>query len=186
MWIIKRVTTTVCAGLMLALLAGCSQEQDGVTGQSPVPITSSDTCHLCGMIIKKHPGPKGELYVKGQPSVKRFCSTMDLFSWLLQPENQPNVQTVYVHDMSKSPWQTPDDNVFINARDAWYVVNSRKQGAMGATLASFATEVTATEFARDSGGEVIRFNDIDLSLLSSVAQSGGMHDMAKMAGMSVH
>ena len=185
MYAIKRIMTTACAGLMLVLLAGCSQEQDAGVQQHPVPIASGDICHLCGMIIRNHPGPKGELYANGSASVKRFCSTRDLFSWLLQPENQPNVKTVFVHDMAKSPWETPDDNTFVNARDAWFVAGSSKRGAMGATLSSFSSEKDARQFADDFGGEVLRFEAVTLELLASLAMPGngkGMQEMTMMHG----
>ncbi|WP_211829520.1 nitrous oxide reductase accessory protein NosL [Kistimonas asteriae] len=185
MSMINRKVMTLCAGLLLVVLVGCNQEPEHSAMQHAMPIEAGDTCHLCGMIIRNHPGPKGELYVNGSPSIKRFCSTRDLFSWLLQPENQPNVQTVFVHDMAKSSWETPDDNAFIEAKDAWFVAGSSKSGAMGATLSSFASEGDATAFARDFGGEVLRFESVTLELLGSLAMPGegrGMHGMVMKHG----
>ncbi|WP_461536503.1 nitrous oxide reductase accessory protein NosL [Spongorhabdus nitratireducens] len=162
-------------GFLIALLTACS-DPETVVEHKPVPIESGDTCHLCGMIIKNHPGPKGELYAKGSEVVKRFCSTRDLFAWVLQPENQPNIDAIFVHDMAVSPWNTPDDEAFINARDAWYVAGSSQAGAMGTTLASFAEQAAADKFAQDFGGKVIRFDDITLQVLND-QPAGMMHNM---------
>jgi len=41
--------------------------------------------------------------------VKKFCSTRDLFSFILDPEFQYQIKEIYVHDMSQVPWDSPDD-----------------------------------------------------------------------------
>jgi copper chaperone NosL len=122
------------------------------------------------MLISNFSGPKGELFRKGLTkaegdSVKKFCSTRDMFSFYLDPENKRNVTTILVHDMSKSPWKTPNDQYFIDARNAWFVAGSIKTGAMGKTLASFSKQKDAQTFAAEFGGKVINFTQVDLSVL---------------------
>ena len=107
-------------GLVGAVLIGCS-DSEPVAEHKPHPVEAGDTCHLCGMIIENHLGPKGQLYVKGDANVRRFCSTRDLFAWMLQPENEPNIAEIYVHDIAAEPLQAPSDKTFIDARKAWYV-----------------------------------------------------------------
>jgi len=153
----------------LFLLGGCDNLASDPQHQPPQAIGPADECHLCGMLIKKFPGPKGEAYQRGDSQVKKFCSTMDLFSYWLQPENQVNVQTVYVHDMARSPWQQPDDAHFTDARTAWYVIGHRERGAMGATLASFANREEAEKFAAPAGGKLVRFGEITLEMLSALS-----------------
>ena len=153
------------------LLFSCSKNEEGVqTPHEAVAIESADECHLCGMLISNFSGPKGELFRKGitkadGDSVKKFCSTRDMFSFYLDPENKRNTTTMLVHDMSKSPWDTPNDEYFIDAREAWFVADSSKTGAMGKTLASFSKQIDAQEFADEFGGKVISFTQIDLSVL---------------------
>ncbi|MFT6925007.1 MAG: copper chaperone NosL [Psychromonas sp.] len=151
---------------LLALLLGCSDEQtEKEMLKQAVAIESSDECHLCGMIISRFPGPKGELYQKTSEDVAKFCSTRDLFGYLLQPENKRQVKQVFVHDMSKTPWGKPDDQYFIDARSAWFVVDSSKKGAMGKTLASFGLQEDARAFSREYGGNVYAFDDITIDML---------------------
>ncbi len=152
-------------------LSACfTSEETQESSHTPVVLESTDECHLCGMLITHFPGPKGELFrkeVSAEESKKarKFCSTRDMFSYYLDPEHKRNVTTVLVHDMSKSPWNTPNDDYFINAKNAWFVVGSEKRGAMGKTLASFSMKPDAEAFAQEHGGVVIAFEQITLSTL---------------------
>lgn len=144
-----------------------NSEQQKVIHQA-VAMESSDECHLCGMLITRFDGPKGEVFRKEQgDQVYKFCSTRDMFSYYLDPENQRNVSQMLVHDMSKMPWGSDsiDDKYFIDAKTAWYVMGSEKTGAMGATLASFSQQADAQAFAKEFGGKVISFKDINLDTL---------------------
>lgn len=130
-----------------------------------VAIESGDECHLCGMIITNFPGPKGEMYIKTSDMTKKFCSTRDLFSFILDPEYLHQVKEIYVHDMSKTPWTEPKDSYFIDAKKAWYVLDSSRSGAMGKTLASFGNESDAQAFKLEFGGQMHRFDEITMGML---------------------
>lgn len=155
--------------ISITSLTSCSDntEQQKVIHQA-VAMESSDECHLCGMLITRFDGPKGEVFRKEQgDKVFKFCSTRDMFSYYLDPENQRNVAQMLVHDMSKMPWGSDsiDDKYFIDAKTAWYVAGSEKTGAMGQTLASFSEQSDANAFAKEFGGTVISFKDISLDTL---------------------
>lgn len=152
--------------LSVVIVSGCGDNARQLKiVQAAVAIETGEECHLCGMIISNFNGPKGELYKKQQNNVHKFCSTRDMFSFYLDPENQRNVSVMYVHDMSKMPWEAPDDGYFIDAKAAWYVTGSKKIGAMGKTLASFSEQKDALSFAQEYGGEVLNFAQIKLSVL---------------------
>ena len=152
----------------LVFLVGCqSSTEEEALLQKAVAIESSDECHLCGMVISNFPGPKGELFKKGEQTVHKFCSNRDLFSYLLQPENRHRATQIFVHDMAIVPWAHPSDDEFIDAKSAWYVHGSNKKAAMGPALASFSSEHIAHQFAKKFGGEVLEFDDITLELLGS-------------------
>lgn len=150
-------------------LMSCSDnaEQQQIIHKA-VAMESSDECHLCGMLITRFDGPKGEVFRKETgDQVFKFCSTRDMFSYFLDPENKRNVAQMLVHDMSKMPWGSDsiDDKHFIDAKTAWYVTGSEKTGAMGETLASFSKESDAKAFAKEFGGKVISFSDINYDTL---------------------
>jgi len=170
--IFKQTLPVVLVAILSAsLLFSCSKSEEGVqTLHEAVAIESNDECHLCGMLISNFSGPKGELFRNGITeaegnSVKKFCSTRDMFSFYLDPENKRNVSSMLVHDMSKSPWDTPNDAYFIDARNAWFVAGSSKTGAMGKTLASFSIQAQAQAFADEFGGKVLSFSQVDMSVL---------------------
>lgn len=152
-----------------ASVMSCSDntEQQKIIHQA-VAMESSDECHLCGMLITRFDGPKGEVFRKelGE-QVFKFCSTRDMFSYYLDPENQRNVSQMLVHDMSKMPWGSDsiDDKYFMDAKTAWYVAGSQKTGAMGETLASFSQQKDAQAFANEFGGQVLSFTDINFDTL---------------------
>jgi copper chaperone NosL len=135
--------------LIISVLSGCSKADSkaSVSLQEIVALESGDECHLCGMIINNHPGPKGQLSERGRESKMKFCSTRDMFAYLLDPEHTHNIKTVYVHDMALNPWDTPSEETYIDGKKAWYVIGSSQKGAMGPTLASFSEQQSAKVFA---------------------------------------
>ncbi len=164
-----RHTALVITGLVLA---GCSHGENSSSRKKhpPVAIHSGDECHLCGMLISRFPGPKGEAYEEGAQQVYKFCSTRDLFAWYLQPENKINAEEIYVQDMGATPWNKPGNKHMIPARTAWYVVNSDKDGAMGPTLGSFSSKKGALAFQKKNHGELKKFNQITLHMLTAPAE----------------
>jgi copper chaperone NosL len=142
----------------------------------PVEITRADDCHVCGMIIADYPGSKGQAFVQGARQPLKFCSTADMFAYLLQPEAAAVVREVYVHDMAATDWHNPAIEAFIDARTAWYVVGHSLPGAMGHTLAAFRQEAGARFFAREYGGEVLHFDEVTLDVIAGLAGMYGEHD----------
>ncbi len=158
-------TRTLGFALLAFLLAGCNEQAGSDAAAVPVAVVSGDECHLCGMLILEFPGPKGELYLRNDTAVKKFCSTRDLFAMVLDPEYQHQVRQIFVHDMGKSPWQTPDDSAFIDAKSAWFVVGSSQGGAMGHTFASFSEQAGAEDFAKEHGGTLYRYDELTMAML---------------------
>ena len=155
--------------LTFFVMSGCGENPTELQlAQHAMTIERGDECHLCGMIITGFPGPKGQLYKRGSEHNMKFCSTRDMFAYLLDPEHQHAIQTVYVHDMAKGLWNTPDDEFYIDARTAWYVAGHERKGAMGPTLASFLDKEVAMTFAEQYGGEVYPFKDITQNLLQQI------------------
>lgn len=172
------------AALAVIGLAACTENREtAASAPPPVHFESGDECHLCGMIITRFPGPKGEAITGQKEQVLKFCSTRDMFAWALQPENAGRNHTLYVHDMAQTHWERPDDTALINAREAYYVVGSGRHGAMGPTLASFAGEADARAFMQAYGGELLRFSDITLAHLA--ADDAG-HGAAGMSMPGAH
>ncbi len=156
--------------LLVLGLSACNGSGDSVSKKhGPVAIKPGEECHLCGMIISKFAGPKGELYNRSG-HVEKFCSTRDMFSWYLQPENKNNTQEIYVHDMGRASWKKPNDKYLIPGRSAWYVVGSDMKGAMGPTLASFKQKADAQIFILRHGGKLLPFKAITQAVMTKMNQ----------------
>lgn len=168
-----RASRALVAVLALGL-AGCNEAEQPEQLLEPVAFHASDECHVCGMAITDFPGPKGQAV--GKEGAKKFCSTAELLGWWLQPENRMLDVKLYVHDMGRSTWEQPDDHYLIDATTAFYVAGTSLKGAMGAVLATFADESAAKALAVKHGGRVLRFDEIDQSVLQQT--SGMSHDMS--------
>lgn len=171
----KTMLRGTLAAAALILLAGCNSADDTMTEARAAGFHPDDECHVCGMIVTDFPGPKGQAV--GRDGTHAFCSTAELIGWWLQPENQVAGARLYVHDMAHGSWEKPDDEHLIDATTAWYVADTDLKGAMGATLASFANEADAHALAAEHGGRVLRFEELDASVL----QQGGSGHGGRMS-----
>jgi len=161
--------TSRAAMLVLALaLAACGKAAHNVAALDPAADTA---CALDGMLLLDHPGPKAQIhYAEGRPDY--FCDLAEIFGVLQAPEQKRAVAAIYVQDMSKTDWAHPQGH-WVDARTAFYVVDSRKEGSMGPAIGSFATQQDAAAFAAKEGGKVVSFGQIKLGMLR---QGGAAHD----------
>jgi copper chaperone NosL len=167
--------------LVSVLLTACSDDKastEVTEVRGPVAFEAGDECHVCGMIITELPGAKAEAIESRSNTVHKFCSTQDMLSWWLQPENQHLKAELYVHDVAKTPWEHPQDEHLIDARSAWYVAGSSLQGAMGPSLVSFGNREAAETLAAAKGGRVLSWEQMDLAVLQELASAGHEHAAA--------
>ncbi|HEX8610948.1 MAG TPA: nitrous oxide reductase accessory protein NosL [Telluria sp.] len=151
------------------LLAACSEQALTATAQEP----GSDTaCALDGMVLLDFPGPKAQIqYAEGKADY--YCDLMELFTVLLAPEHKRRVAGAFVQDMGKTAWDKPSGH-WIAAKDALYVVGSKKQGSMGPTFGSFSDPAQAAAFAKAEGGKVLPYSQITAAMLDTGHAAGDM------------
>ncbi|HRH75636.1 MAG TPA: nitrous oxide reductase accessory protein NosL, partial [Zoogloea sp.] len=99
--------------------------------------------------------------------------TTEMFSLLLKPEQARKVSAAYVQDMDKADWAAPK-GAWIDAKAAFYVVGSKKRGAMGPTIPSFGTREGAQKFATAEGGKVYPYAEITADMAR--LDGGALHD----------
>ncbi len=161
------------AALLVAasLLAACSQSAD--TTVAAKEIGKDTSCALDGMLLADYPGPKAQILYDGAPEPEFFCDTMEMFSLYLKPEQARKVKGVFVQNLDKTTWEAPK-GAWIDARTAFYVVGSKKRGAMGPTIPSFGSRDGAQKFADANGGKVYPFAEVtsDMARLDG----GALHD----------
>ena len=77
----KILAILVASALILTSIVSCSDgDKQAQTIHKAVAMESGDECHLCGMLITRFDGPKGEVFRKEQKDkVFKFCSIKLLF-----------------------------------------------------------------------------------------------------------
>lgn len=140
---------------------------------TPLEIDASTTCELDGMLLADYGGPKGQIFFAGQEQPQFFCDTVELLNTLLRPEQVRTVNAAFVQDMGQADWDKPRGH-WIAAKSAFYVVGGKRHGSMGPTIGSFAAEADAQAFAKQWGGKVVRFADIQPGMVD--LSGGALHD----------
>lgn len=173
----RRKFIIVVGGVTLAGLVGCSgeEEQAAVTCE-PRPFRDDDECAVCGMFVAGFAGPKAQACLQ-DGRLLAFCSTSDLFVWLLQPDSAPQLRQAYVHDMGVTDWEQPSDDAFIPADTAVYVTEQPLMGGMGPTLASFGSEEAARAFMAEHEGKLLAYEEVDVQVLNDLARRHIEHSM---------
>ena len=154
---------TIFAALTFLSAAGCGSDAHALP--PPHEIDETTVSVLDGMSLKDYPGPKAQIvYADGQTDF--FCDTLGLFSVFLRPEHDRKIGAMYVQDMAATDWAQPAGH-WIDARQAVYVVGSKKLGAMGQTFASFAKQADAERFVKSEGGKIYRFDQISVDMATT-------------------
>jgi copper chaperone NosL len=147
--------------MLAALLGACSGEEK-VAVPAPVTMTEEAVGHYCQMIVLDHAGPKAQVHLAGAADPLWFTQVRDAFVFDRLPEETAEVAAIYVNDMSAAKsWEEPGADNWILAREAVYVIGSRKRGGMGAPeFVPFSKQEAAERFASDFGGSVVAFSQI--------------------------
>lgn len=152
----------LAAALLAALLAGCDGREAKVEAPPPQEVSDAAIGRYCGMALTEHPGPKGQVFVKGFDEPYWFSSVRDAFAFTMLPEEPKDIAAIYVNDMGRARnWDQPEPGTWIDAKAAHYVIGSGRQGGMGGEEAvPFGDEAAAKEFAARNGGQVVSFADV--------------------------
>lgn len=141
-------------------LAAC--RQDGADLPPPVTMDEDALGYYCQMNMTEHPGPKAQVHLEGTPYPLFFAQVRDAIAYQRMPEQDAVVVGIYVSDMSHADnWDTPGNDNWMRAPDAFYVVGSDAVGGMGAhELVPFSRQEDASAFAQEHGGKVVRLAEV--------------------------
>lgn len=151
------------AGLLLAAtVAGCDGTEEMAELPLPHEVSGDATGYYCGMLLSEHGGPKGQIHLKGQDEPVWFSSVRDTLAFTMLDEEPRGIAAIYVNDMARATnWKQPEPGTWVDARAAWFVIESRRMGGMGLPeVVPFGTEDAARSFAAQNGGRVVRLADI--------------------------
>lgn len=154
----RLVALLICAATLA--LSAC-REPESVALPKPVALTIEAVAHYCQMNVLEHPGPKAQIHLAGNPHPIWFTQIRDAIAFTLLPEEVEEISVVYVTDMAKTAWENPKSASWVAAQDAFYVIESKRQGGMGAPEAvPFAAQEAADSFVARHGGRVVGLDDI--------------------------
>ncbi len=165
-----------------ALLMGCNAETKTALPE-PVEPTREAIGYYCKMIVVDHKGPKSQIHLKGRAKPVWFSSVRDGFAFRMLPGEPKGVTAFFVNDMGRAKsWDSPEAKTWIDARKAFFVIESRRRGGMGQLEAvPFGTEAGAKSFVEAQGGRVVSFTDMPKTYVlgEDAPKSGGPDHSAK-------
>ena len=146
--------------LLVFLLTACEKSQP-VEVPPAQTLTREANGYYCLMTVVNHNGPKGQIILSDKKQALWFTSVRDTIAFTLSPEEPKNIAAIYVNDMTDANWDNPGADNWIDARKAWYVLESKLSGGMGAAEAvPFATKQGAESFRIKQGGKIYAFASI--------------------------
>ena len=156
----KTVLLAAFAGALA--LTGCNDQKTAEAPPPPQEMTDAAIGHYCGMNVLEHTGPKGQIILASRKDPVWFSSARDAISFTMLPEEPRDIRAIYVSDMAKAPdWNKPGANNWVDAKQASFVIGSRKQGGMGGDeTVPFSDRGAAEKFAGENGGRVVAFSEV--------------------------
>jgi copper chaperone NosL len=156
----KRRALLLCL-LAAPLLASCKQDRD-VSAPVPHEVTESSVAQFCGMSLSEHSGPKAQIFVRDLPDPYWFATVRDAFAFLELPETPKAVAAIYVNDMARAKnWDQPEAGSWIDAKQAYYAIGSRRRSSMNTDEAiPFGNRDAAEKFVGVEGGQIVRFEQM--------------------------
>jgi nitrous oxide reductase accessory protein NosL len=130
---------------------------------APKPIAKSERCPVCGMYPANYPKWHAQIVFKhGEHS--SFDSPIEMFRFVHNMAKYDkrhvtaDIGMIYVPDFDTGSW--------LEARQAFFVIGSRAKGPMGDDLPAFASKDAASGFIKNSGGEVLTFQQVTPSVVA--------------------
>ena len=148
------------SALLAVLLLTACEKNAPIEVPPAQTLTREASGYYCLMTVVYHKGPKGQI-ILSDDKVLWFTSVRDTISFTLLPEEPKNISAIYVNDMSNAEWDDPGADNWIDARKAWYVLGSDREGGMGAPEAvPFSNKLKAELFVSKQGGTIYKYDDI--------------------------
>lgn len=150
--------------LFAVLALSACQKEENAPLPTPQQITDRAVGHYCSMNLTEHNGPKAQIFLNGKPEQPVWFSTIkQMFGYTKLPEEPKGIRVIYVTDMGGvADWSKANaDTAWIDAKTAYYVIESGFIGGMGAEDAlPFADKAKAEKFAQEKGGKVVSFDEM--------------------------
>jgi copper chaperone NosL len=171
------ILRALCIAAVALTLAACNQDETKSAPPPPAALNSEAMGVFCGMNVLEHPGPKGQIITASRIDPYWFTSVRDTVAFTLMPDQPRDIRAIYVSDMGAAPsWEEPGATNWIDARKAFFVIESRRRSGMETDEAvPFGNRAAADAFVASHGGRVVGFDQIPKTYVlgSSAAEQNG-------------
>lgn len=148
--------------IVSVFLVACGSEDTVAVKPDPLPITADAVGHFCSMDLIEHDGPKGQIFVKDREDPLWFSTIRQVLAYVILPDSPKGLDAIYVTDMAiVKNMRQPEQDSWMDAREAYFVTESRAAGGMGAEdPLPFSDLDKAKQFAEQYGGKILTFKEI--------------------------
>ena len=171
--------------LVTVLLGGCHAKTAALP--NPLEPTADSVSHFCGMLVLEHFGPKGQIFLKRKTAPVWFSSVSEAIAYTMLPDEPADIVAIYVNDLGKAKnWKRPEPGTWVEARRAWYVLDSNKRVASGMgddrrEPIPFSDQPAAQKFQKTYGGRIVRFAEIPQDEIRGSGATEGRNTNAQSA-----
>ena len=130
----------------------------------PVDLTKNHICACDSMIIIDYKGPKAQI-LWNDNSRTYYCEVREAFYESTKKIKNKNIKAFFVQDFSGINWDSYIDK-WILAENSYYVIDSKKNGAMGLTYVPFSNIEYAKSFIEKYDGKILKYNEITIETLN--------------------
>jgi nitrous oxide reductase accessory protein NosL len=133
----------------------------------PLNVTDDEKCPVCGMFVYKYPKWVAQIFTNDGHHLS-FDGVKDMMKFYLEPSKWGASQDIKdtISKISVTNYYT---HAGIDAKSAYYVIQSDVYGPMGHELIPFTTHKQAETFLKDHlGKRVVRFDEITMEMLEDL------------------
>lgn len=132
---------------------------------TPLNLNNAHVCANDSMIIIDYKGPKAQIIWKDK-SRSYYCEVREAFYESTNITTQKNILYFFVQDFSNVEWESYTDRWML-AEKAYYIIDSKMDGAMGLTYVPFSDINSAQTFLNKYGGKLLHYTEINLNVLKN-------------------
>lgn len=130
----------------------------------PINLNKTHICANDSMIIINYKGPKAQIVWKNN-NRSFFCEVREGFYESTNKIKNKNIKAFFVQNFDNLIWGSYINN-WMHAENAYYVIDSNINGAMGLSYVPFKKLDNAKKFLEKYGGKIIKYKDINQNILS--------------------
>lgn len=150
---------------IIILVISINNKKKYIDDIEPKNINKTHICACDSMILVDYNGPKAQI-IWTDKTRSYYCEVREIFYEINDKIKSKRIKKIFVQDFSNLEWGSYNDK-WIEAKLAYYVIDSKKDGAMGVTYVPFSDLDAANKFIQKNEGQLLKFEQINNNILMS-------------------